>query len=404
MDYSVFEIAGGINLTCFPGSSGKSFISVNVLSQLSRDTAALNAALPFVLMKGSFSCPDSSALNAAMSAAGGMSIIPFSKKYGEIQSIGFRSFFPEEFRKTAVQLVCELLSKPATRGGLLLPDYVSSVCEELADRILDRDESILHRCIREMCVYEEYSVSRRGEPEELSGINYKKLSKHYKSLIQTAPIEIVYIGSADPLKLANELKRSLSTLARTETDYEMGTDIRLNSVEDTPRHQNGSSFNGIERAALGYRFGERFYDYDYTVFQTMLKLAGILSAAPGSGFGTPVFYTDGIKGLFAVCSAPCESNGQSFEEFFASVLDRIAQQNFTADEFALAVKQLEEFYSALASDPAALCAFILCTVIAGKEPDIDGALECLQTVTPADVAAAAAGVVPDMVYTETADN
>ena len=404
MDYSVYEIAAGINLNCFPSDNeGMSFLSVNILSQLSRETASLNAVLPFVLMKGTFSRTDGGALKTAMEAAGGMSVLPFSEKIGEIQSIGFRSAFPDAFLKPALSLLCELVSKPATRGGLLLPDYVSATCGELAGKLSDSSPDLLERCTAEMCAYEDYAVSPQGEEEEVEGINYKKLSKHYKTLLQTAPVELVYLGSADEKQLVSELRRGLNTLARSEIDYEMGTDVRLNSVEEEPRRVTAASVDGLERTALGYRFGENFFDLDHTVFELLAVLAGqkLRSDSQDRFSGIEVF-NDCVKGIFAV-AASAEDGEAKLDELFAGVLSAIAEGNFTDDELSAAKAELARSYAALPAEPASFSRYVLSAVLSGREPDLEDDLAGLQDISAAEVSAAAAGASPDLIYEENTD-
>lgn len=404
MDYSVFEIADGINLNCFPGSGDESFLSVNILSQLSRETVSLNAVLPRVLLKGCFSCPDEESLKSAMKTSGGMTVEPFSEKYGEVQAIGIRTVFSTSSYKQTVGLVCELLCNPSTRGGLLLPDYVKSVCDEYAEEISDSDQGSIDRCLKEMCAYEDYAISTAGCAEDVSSINYKKLSKHYKTQLQIAPIEIIYFGTANERQLVNEFKRGFSTIARTEIDYEIGTDVRLNSVEDNPRRASESTPDGIERIALGYRCGEGYFDYDFNVFKLMLKIAvnKAKNKAPDL-YNDILESSDRIKGVFAVSASSAGESGTDFAELFNNVLSEMAEGRISEEELSNAARVLKKCYEKVLADPESLSNFILSSLLSGSEPDMDECIEWIGRITAGEIVSAAAGVVPDMIYSETTD-
>ena len=136
-------------------------------------------------------------------------------------------------------LLGELLLSPATRGGLLLPKYVDSEREKLLDiirsRMNDKRSYALTRCIEEMCCYEDFAVSRFGSESEAENIHYKKLTRHYRELIQTCPVEIFYCGKTDFKAVSAAMRDAFSAMPRGEIDYDIGTDLRMNAVEDHVR-------------------------------------------------------------------------------------------------------------------------------------------------------------------------
>lgn len=116
----------------------------------------------------------------------------------------------------ATALLGELLLSPATRGGLLLPKYVDSEREKAEDiirsRVNDKRSYSVTRCIEEMCCYEDFAVGRFGSLDDMRSVNYKKLTKQYRALLQTAPIEIFYCGKASEKQLVAALRDALATL------------------------------------------------------------------------------------------------------------------------------------------------------------------------------------------------
>lgn len=89
------EILPGVWLTALRTEKFKTaWLSVDLLTQLQRETAACTAVLPYVLRHGCTRLPDPEAIAAELDALGGARITPVVRKHGEIQSIGFDAEFP----------------------------------------------------------------------------------------------------------------------------------------------------------------------------------------------------------------------------------------------------------------------------------------------------------------------
>ena len=136
------EILPGVWLTALRTDKFKTaWLSVNLLTQLRRETAACTAVLPYVLRRGSTRLPDLETIAAELESLYGASITPSVRKLGEIQAVGFEAEFADDgavgeeiFPRLAAD-VADLLLHPNTRGGLLRPDIVDSEREKLLERI-----------------------------------------------------------------------------------------------------------------------------------------------------------------------------------------------------------------------------------------------------------------------------
>ena len=71
-------------------------LSLTMLTQLSRDTAAMNALIPCVLRRGTTRYRDMEALANRFDELYGSAIEPVVRRIGEIQCIGFYASIPEE--------------------------------------------------------------------------------------------------------------------------------------------------------------------------------------------------------------------------------------------------------------------------------------------------------------------
>ena len=87
MEYSRTEIRPGVWLTHLREDKFKTAcFSVSLLSQLNRETASMNALIPFVLRRGTSAFPDMETLSARMEELYGTVIEPIIRRIGEIHS------------------------------------------------------------------------------------------------------------------------------------------------------------------------------------------------------------------------------------------------------------------------------------------------------------------------------
>ena len=188
------EILPGVWLTALRTEKFKTaWLSVDLLTQLQRETAACTAVLPYVLRHGCTRLPDPEAIAAELDALGGARITPVVRKHGEIQSIGFDAEFPDDaalgadvFPRLAAD-VADLLLHPNTRGGLLRPDIVECEREQLLARIRaaapDTRAYARERLYAHMCCCEDFAVPRLGEESGAEHIHYRKLTMRYHDVL-----------------------------------------------------------------------------------------------------------------------------------------------------------------------------------------------------------------------------
>ncbi len=281
------EILPGVWLSYLQSDKFKTAcLSLSLLTQLKRETAAQNALIPYVLRRGTTRYGDMEALSARMDELYGAVIEPAVRRIGEIQCLGFYASIPEEaflpagtkVLRPCCELLGELLLSPATRGGLLLPRYVDSERDKLVERIRSRvNDKIgyaLIRCLEEMCCYEDFAVSRYGGEEEAAAIYYTKLTKQYRRLLQSSPVEIFYCGRAPEDEIAEALREALATLPRGELALDIGTDVRMNALEAEPRfvHEHMDVTQG--KLVIGFRLGECMEDPDVAALTVFNALYG----------------------------------------------------------------------------------------------------------------------------------
>lgn len=225
------ELMPGVWLTAIQTRKFKSsFWSVQLLTPLRRETAALTALLPRVLARGTAHCPDQEQLGAALDQLYGGVIEPYVFKRGEIQSAGFLATFLDDaltldgspIARPAAELLGDLLLRPATKNGRLRADYVDSernnLVSDIRSQCNDKRYYALQRLIQEMCREEPYGVDRLGDEVSAKAIRIARLDKHYRNLLATSRIELYYCGSAPADRIRRAWTEALLGLPRWELD------------------------------------------------------------------------------------------------------------------------------------------------------------------------------------------
>ena len=295
MELTRSELLPGVFLTHLRSDKFKTAcMSVNLLTQLKRETAAMNALIPPVLRRGTNRYGDMEQISRRLDELYGAAVEPVVRKLGEIQCLGFFASFPEpdflpgkaDLLGEVSALMGEMLLAPNTRGGLLLPQYVDSEKEKLVDlirsRVNDKRMNALKRCIEELCSCEDFAVSRLGTLEEAESIHYKKLTKHYRELIRTSPVELFYCGRAGHRQVERAWRDALVGMPRGEIDYEIGTDLRMNALQEEVRFCEEHMDVTQGKLVLGFRLGECMEDPDIPAIR-------VFNAVYGSGATSKLF-------------------------------------------------------------------------------------------------------------------
>ena len=393
-------------------------LSLSLLTQLQRESASMNALIPYVLRRGTTRYGDMEALSGRLDELYGSAIEPVVRRLGEIQCIGFFASLPEsdflpgktDVLPDVAELLGEMLLFPNTRGGLLLPQYVNGEKEKLLERIRsminNKQSYALSRCIEHMCCCEDFSVGRYGSEADAEAINYTKLSKHYRSLLRESPIEIFYFGRAGLEKVAAALKDALATLPRGEINYELGTDIRMNALEDAPRYVEEELDVAQGKLVIGFRLGECMDEPDVAAIY-------VFNCVFGSGTTSKLFMNvrerlslcyyassivDPYKGLLLVTSGiEFDKLDAAKDEIFAQ-LEAVRRCEISDEELNAAKSVMASELRSAMDSQGELEGFYLANTVAGLDWSPMELAELVDNVTKDDVASVAKSVECDLVY------
>lgn len=419
MEFNRTELMPGVFLSHLRSDKFKTAcMSVTLLTQLRRETAAMNAVIPFVLRRGTTRYGDMEQLSRRMDELYGAAVEPVVRRIGEIQCIGFYGSFPEPdylpggeaLLGDTCALMAQMLLDPATRGGLLLPQYVDSERKKLLDiirsRMNDKRSYALMRCIEEMCCYEDFAVSRFGSESEAENIHYKKLTRHYRELIQTCPVEIFYCGKTDFKAVSAAMREAFSTMPRGEIDYDIGTDLRMNAVEDHVRFVEEEMDVTQGKLVLGFRLGECMEEPDIPALY-------VFNAVYGSGATSKLFMN--VREKLSLCYYASSavylhkgimlvSSGIEFDKLDAArdkilaQLDSVRRGEITDDELRSAKKSVASDLRAVQDSLGELEGFYLSQALDGLDYGPAELAALAEDVTKEDVQAIAESIECDLIY------
>lgn len=412
-------IMENVVLTCLQTNKFKtSCLSINLLTELNRENASKNALIPKVLRRGTESLTNMEAISEKLDSLYGARINPIVRKKGEIQVIGFYcdfaddAFIPEKSSnlEQLLTLLGEMLLKPATQGGLLLRDYVESekekLLEQIRSRINDKRSYSMQRLFEQMCSMENYGADPLGSESEMESITPSALTLHYRQLLENSPIEIFYCGSAEPERVKAALTSVLSALPRGSEEPDLGTDIRMNSLEEKPRYFEENLQVTQGKLAIGFRLGECMQEPDTAAIK-------VFNAVYGGSVTSKLFMNvreklslcyfasssvDLHKGIMAV------SSGIEFDKYDSALseilaqLDAVKSGSFTDFELTAAKRYIASDYRSIEDSPVALEDYYLNSALIGPDCTPSELAADVEKITAEQVSQIAKGVELDAIY------
>jgi len=393
-------------------------MTVNLISALSRDTAASFALLPSVLRRGTTEHPDMERLAAALDELYGARIEPIVRKKGELQCTGFFADFPDSrfipgganILEEMAALVGSILLSPDTRDGILRPEYVESEKKNLIDDIRaginDKRGYSIDRLLEEMCVSEPFGVNKLGSEESARDITPESLTAHYRKLLSESRIEIFYCGSAYPADVESALLGAFTHLPARVKTPSPSTEVTLYPSGGAPRRFTETLDVSQGKLAIGFRLGDAMKNPDYPAMSVFNSVYG---GSPTSKLFLNVrerlslcYYASSMlekhKGVMLV------SSGVDFSKFDAALNEILAQLgnvkrgDISEWEFTSAKSTVITAIKAAMDRPAGLEDLYFDSAIAAVPYDPGELCEKAGNVTLERIIGIASGIETDSIY------
>ena len=200
--------------------------SFQLVRPMGKEEAAKNALLPAVLLRGTRNCPDLRAVTQRLDELYGAAVSPLVRRVGDYQTAGlYCGFMDDRFALPGDRVLApmldflrEILLDSPLENGSFLPDFVESEKKNLISTIeSDRNDKrvyAIQQLLRAMCAGDSFGIPRLGEIEDVASITPEDLTAHYREILRTSPMELLYVGSAAKEQVIAALRPLLDSVER----------------------------------------------------------------------------------------------------------------------------------------------------------------------------------------------
>lgn len=412
------KLGAGIGLTCVTTPKFKrAVLRAALVLPLGGPDAALRAALPHVLRRGTVRLPDLRAFGAALDEMYGARIEAMVSKEGDNLVIGFLSDVIDEkyasgaegLTERVVRLLADLLYDPYVQDGVFSPDYTGGERVNLMDRIAaqknDPRAYAPKRLTELMCEGEAFGQSVLGTAAQAERITEQKLFAAYQRALSEGRMELFYCGTMSPDTIEELFLKALPE-RRTDNLYAPHTEVVAQPkkevrevTEELPVTQG--------KLSMGFRTGGNSLTggdpLAYWMFQvlyggsTSAKLfLNVREKLSLCYYASAQFIS--AKGLMIVNSGIENDKYEVTKCEIMHQLQLCRDGDISADEIENARRTLISAWRAMLDEPVQLERYWLAQAIAGTMTQPEERIEAVQTVTQERVIAAANATALDTVY------
>lgn len=228
-----------VTLRCFQDRRFKQEgLSLQFVCPMDKKTAALNALLPAVLLRGCETAPDLRAITLRLDDLYGAALGSQVRRVGDYQTTGLScSFMREAYAldgdKVFAPMVAfleELMFRPKLENGVFPTDFVEGEKRNLLSAIAaqknDKRAYAQAQMLRCMCKNDPFGIPRLGEKEDVEAITPDSLYAHYQRVLREYPIQLFYVGAAEPADIAKLLRPVFEKLDRQPVPLPAQTPFR----------------------------------------------------------------------------------------------------------------------------------------------------------------------------------
>lgn len=396
----------GITLRCFPEKRFKrGYLSLQWIRPMDKEENALNALLPAVLARGTERYPDLRAITIRLDDLYGAAMGGIVRQIGDYHAIGMGFGFVDDrfalgddkILEPVLEFAGEILLNPRLEQGVFAPDVVESEKKNMIAGIEalynNKRQYADVRLLQIMCREDLRGIPRLGTPEQIARITPEALYAHYQKVLQTSPVEIFYVGAAEPENIAKKLTKVLSGIPRQpaalppQTGFRDGGASRETEEVDVVQGRLGLGFvTPITRSDPRYAamcvcnavLGASMISKLFMVIREKLSLCYDIDSEYMS-----------TKGLLMVTAGiDCGKFDQVRQQVLVQ-LDSCKAGDITETELSAAKERMISGLKRVHDSASMMEGYYTIGVLTGQIEDPETAIEKIRRVTREDVAAAA---------------
>ncbi len=392
-----------------------SCMSMALMLPINEAKGANSAIIPNILRRGTMNFPDMLKLSEKLDELYGARIEPFTRKHGEVLSIGFIADVidsayakGEHLAAEVATLMSEILFKPYTVDGIFANEYVESEKQNLIDMIgaqMTDKRSYANRRMHEiMCESEAFGKNELGTAEEVNEISAESAFEHYKYLLENARLEIFYCGTTSQHEILSAFSSNFM-LPKTRNVPTLKTEVVKKATE--VRRVEETLDVAQSKLAIGIRTGTTMHDLDYA---SMLIANTIFGGSTNSKLFVHVreemslcyyasSFTEKVKGIMTISSGVETNKLEIAEKAIFEQFEAVKNGDFTDADIFSAKKTLSNTFRSVSDSPIALENFYMSNICADLQYPPEMMVDKINAVKREDIIKAINKMSIDTIYT-----
>lgn len=406
------KIGDGIHFTeIINGCQKTNTVIVHLVTELSPETASLNAIIPYVLSNSSDEYRTVTELSRKLNGLYGANLRGVVSKIGDSQVVSLMSgcvndrytFDGEKITEEMTRVLLGCLTSPyVENGGFFEGDFLLKKQELLDDidaEINDKRSFAFKQAGKIIYKDEPCAISARGERAYAEKVTASEAYEQYKKLIATAQVEISFVGAERLpgikemfVKAFSEIKRSFGGNYSTEFSAIKKETVRLTEHYDVAQSKMVMAFktdcrNDSAMRLMNSVFGGTPFSKLFLNVREKLSLCYYCSSG----------YND-RKGVLYVDSGVEQENIEKAEAEILNQLKAVCRGEFTDEEVENSRLSIINGLRGVNDSARSIAEWYFKHVYGGNMLSPEEEIERICAVTREDIIAAAEALTLDTVY------
>lgn len=400
------HLSGGIQFYSYRDTRFKQgALSIQFVRPMKKDEVALNALLPAVLLRGTKRNPDLRSITLRLDDLYGASVSSLVRRVGDYQTTGLYCSFMEdkfaldgdEILAPMLDFVGELLLDPVTENGVFSENFVESEKKNLISTMEteknDKRAYASAQLLKIVCQKDSFGLPRLGEKEDAQKITAQTLYDHYRTVLKESPVQVFYVGSAEPEQVAALLTKQFEKISRAPVALAPQTALAGGDGDHVTENMDVAQ----AKLCMGFVTPITNRSADFAAMQVMNTVFGggmtsklfmnvreklSLCYSVGS-----VYY--GTKGVLTVSAGIDESKESIARDEIMAQLEACRNGDVSDEELAAAKEAVLSALRTVHDSPGTIEGYYATAALSGLGMELEAHAQAVAAVTVADVARAA---------------
>ena len=225
--YQTIPLMPGVTLRCVEAKRFKQgCLSIHFIRPMRREDVSVNTLIPSILLRGTVRHPDIRVIIQHLDDLYGASVGEVVRRTGDYLSVGlYFGFIEDRFAfagdrvlEHVLDFAKELLLEPLIEDGGFSNDYVEgekrNLITNIENQLNDKRAYASWQLMQKMCSADSFGIPRFGTKEDVQAITPVSAYEHYCRMLKESPVEVFYVGSADPEMIASKIREIFSSVNR----------------------------------------------------------------------------------------------------------------------------------------------------------------------------------------------